>query len=179
MAQEETPLADQPRPPCCPPSVCPPCTVGPGEWPGAGPGAEMPASQEKQDGCWGATAAPGLMAMMDVPRVKTGRGEAPLQGRHTTRPLQTHQVCSTRGHPSGALPSALSGAWTPSLALEALFPAQHHGAPCGERAASSPCKTCPGAACRCLATHGSWSARRSEGTGALGEGQDQRVGGKW
>lgn len=37
----------------------------------------------------------------------------------------------------------------------------------GAQAASSPCRTYPGAACLCPSTRGSWSARRFEGTGAL------------
>ena len=91
------------------------------------------------------------------------------------------QVCAMRCLPLRGLALATVGQGRQDQApgrrarlRERCSPAQHCGAPCGERAASSPCKTCPDAACRCRATHGSWSARRSEGTGALGEGQDQK-----
>ena len=91
------------------------------------------------------------------------------------------QVCAMRCLPLRGLALATVGQGRQDQApgrrarlRERCSPAQHCGAPCGEQAASSPCKTCPDAACRCPATHGSWSARRSEGTGALGEGQDQK-----
>lgn len=45
--------------------------------------------------------------------------------------------------------------------------------------AASPCRTCPGAAGRCPSTRGSWSARRSEGRGALGRKGQQSHRGTW
>lgn len=68
----------------------------------------------------GATAAPGLMSVMDVPRVKTGRGEAPLQWRS----LQTHQVT-----PQGPCPQNCQEPGRRARLWERCSPAQHHGAP--------------------------------------------------
>lgn len=89
----------------------------------AGGWAWMPASREQQDGLWGATAAPGLMAMMDVRRVKTTRRRASAGGasRHTGL---RHAVLTPQGpclcHCRAGVPRP--GAWTPSPALGALFP---------------------------------------------------------
>lgn len=44
---------------------------------------------------------------------------------------------------------------------------------------NSPCRTYPGAACLCLSTRDSWSARMFEGTGALEEKKARSVEATW